>query len=116
MKFLKHFLLIALLLSTVVCGVYAQEKTTTANVTLVLLNNGIAMPRFGLGTFNQPSNEVCKASCLTALKARYRHIDTAHADYDEEGVGEAVKESGVPRVEIWISSKLRPQSMVKVRH
>ena len=47
-------------------------------------------------------------SCLTALKAGYRHIDTAHAYYDEEGVGEAVKESGIPRGEIWITSKLWP--------
>lgn len=45
---------------------------------------------------------------LTALKAGYRHIDTAHAYNDEEGVGQAVKESGIPREEIWITSKLWP--------
>jgi diketogulonate reductase-like aldo/keto reductase len=42
------------------------------------------------------------------LKAGYRHIDTAHAYNDERGVGEAVKESGIPREEIWITSKLWP--------
>ncbi|MBU3852967.1 MAG: aldo/keto reductase, partial [Candidatus Paraprevotella stercoravium] len=90
------------------CAMNAQEKTTTAGVPVVKLNNGVEMPRFGLGTFLQGSNEICKQSCLTALRAGYRHIDTAHAYYDEEGVGEAVKESGIPRGEIWITSKLWP--------
>ncbi len=81
---------------------------TAANVPMVQLNNGILMPQFGLGTFLQPSDEVCKQPCLTALKAGYRHIDTAHAYNDERGVGEAVKESGIPRNEIWITSKLSP--------
>ena len=67
---------------------------TAANVPMVQLNNGILMPQFGLGTFFQPSDSVCEQSCLTALKAGYRHIDTAHAYNDEAGVGRAVKESG----------------------
>lgn len=75
---------------------------------MVQLNNGILMPQFGLGTFFQPSDSVCEQSCLTALKAGYRHIDTAHAYNDEAGVGRAVKESGIPREEIWITSKLWP--------
>ena len=81
---------------------------TVANVPMVQLNNGILMPQFGLGTFLQPSDAVCELSCLTALKAGYRHIDTAHAYNDEAGVGRAVKESGIPREEIWITSKLWP--------
>lgn len=89
---------------------FAQENVgnTTANVPVTKLNNGTLMPRFGLGIFMQPSDEVCKQSCLTALKAGYRHIDTAHAYNDERGVGQAVKESGIPRNEIWITSKLWP--------
>lgn len=79
---------------------------------MVRLNNGIMMPRFGIGTFMMPSNEVCKDAVLTALRAGYRHIDTAHAYQDERGVGEAVaqfcKESGVSREEIWVTSKLWP--------
>lgn len=75
---------------------------------MVQPNNGILMPQFGLGTFFQPSDSVCEQSCLTALKAGYRHIDTAHAYNDEAGVGRAVKESGIPREEIWITSKLWP--------
>lgn len=81
---------------------------TAANVPMVQLNNGILMPQFGLGTFFQPSDSVCEQSCLTALKAGYRHIDTAHAYNDEAGVGRAVKESGIPCEEIWITSKLWP--------
>ena len=88
---------------------FAQDiYKTTADVPMVQLNNGILMPQFGLGTFLQPSDEVCEQSCLTALKAGYRHIDTAHAYNDEAGVGRAVKESGIPREEIWITSKLWP--------
>lgn len=98
----------ALVLCGSICASRAQEKTTVAGVPMVKLNNGVWMPRFGLGTFLQPSNDVCRQSCLTALRAGYRHIDTAHAYYDEEGVGEAVRESGIPREEIWITSKLWP--------
>lgn len=86
---------------------FAQDiYKTAANVPMVQLNNGILMPQFGLGTFLQPSDAVCEQSCRTALKAGYRHIDTAHAYNDEAGVGRAVKESGIPREEIWVTSKL----------
>ena len=88
---------------------FAQDiYKTAANVPMVQLNNGILMPQFGLGTFLQPSDAVCEQSCRTALKAGYRHIDTAHAYNDEAGVGRAVKESGIPRAEIWVTSKLWP--------
>lgn len=88
---------------------FAQEHhTTAAGVPLLTLNNGTMMPQFGLGTFMQPSDEVCEQSCLTALKAGYRHIDTAHAYQDEAGVGRAVKQCGIPREEIWVTSKLWP--------
>ena len=88
---------------------FAQDiYKTAANGPMVQLNNGILMPQFGLGTFLQPSDAVCEQSCRTALKAGYRHIDTAHAYNDEAGVGRAVKESGIPREEIWVTSKLWP--------
>ena len=86
----------------------ANPYVGPANVPNVQLNNGILMPRFGLGTFLQPNDSVCYNSVSTALKAGYRHIDTAHAYGDERGVGLAVKESGIPRNEIWITSKLWP--------
>lgn len=80
----------------------------TADVPYVQLNNGLLMPQFGLGTFLQPNDSVCYNSVCAALKAGYRHIDTAHAYGDERGVGKAVKESNIPRDEIWITSKLWP--------
>lgn len=105
----KLFPLFISLLSLSGTSVTAQDLgTTTHDVPMVQLNNGILMPRFGLGTFLQPSDSVCEQSCLTALKAGYRHIDTAHAYQDEAGVGRAVKASGIPREEIWITSKLWP--------
>lgn len=81
--------------------------TTERGVPMVQLNNGLLMPQFGLGTYDQ-TDEQCEQSCLTALKAGYRHIDTAHAYRDEAGVGRAIKKSGIPREEIWVTSKLLP--------
>ena len=91
--------------------VSAKEKLVNG-VAYVELNNGAWMPRFGLGTFNVPDNATCKNAVLTALRLGYRHIDTAHAYMDEQGVGDAIaqfiKESGVKREEIWVTSKLWP--------
>ena len=105
----KIFIGLVMLASTISNFTFAQDiYKTVANVPLVQLNNGILMPQLGLGTFLQPSDSVCEQSCLTALKAGYRHIDTAHAYNDEAGVGRAVKESGIPCKDIWITSKLWP--------
>ena len=105
----KIFIGLVMLASTISNFTFAQDiYKTVANVPLVQLNNRILMPQLGLGTFLQPSDSVCEQSCLTALKAGYRHIDTAHAYNDEAGVGRAVKESGIPRKDIWITSKLWP--------
>lgn len=85
---------------------YLSINHVDAGVPYVKLNNGVEMPRFGIGTFAQPSNEVCRNSVLAALNAGYRHIDTAHAYNDERGVGQAIKDSGVNRKDIWVTSKL----------
>lgn len=90
--------------------------TTTINATekevneqpYVQLNNGQWMPRFGIGTYNVPGDSVAEDAVAYALKCGYRHIDTAHAYRVERGVGKAVKESGIPRSEIWITIKLWP--------
>jgi len=106
MKNMKnYFLSIALLIFGNISLVNAQ--VAKANVPMLKLNNGIEMPQFGIGTFTA-SNEACKDACLVALKNGYRHIDTGHAYGNESGVGTAVKESGIPREEIWITSKLWP--------
>ena len=78
------------------------------NQTFVTLNNGVKMPQFGLGVYAIPAGKTTYNSVLAALKAGYRHIDTAHAYQNERSVGEAVRDSGVPREEIWITSKLWP--------
>lgn len=88
------------------------SKPGAAGVPYLTLNNGAKMPQFGIGTFNLGSDEVVYNSVLTALREGYRHIDTAHAYRAERGVGRAVKqfceESGVPRSEIWVTSKVWP--------
>ena len=76
--------------------------------TYVILNDGNKIPQFGLGVYMIPGDENTKAACLEAFRAGYRHIDTAHAYQNERGVGAAVKESGIPREEIWITTKLWP--------
>ncbi|SFE59544.1 aldo/keto reductase [Trichococcus pasteurii] len=76
--------------------------------TYITLNDGNKIPQFGLGVFQIPGDEMTKEACLEAFKLGYRHIDTAHAYQNERGVGQAVKESGIPREEIWITTKLWP--------
>ena len=111
MKTIKNLLTaapVAVCGSILPAGAQTDAGKTTADVPVVKLNNGVLMPRLGLGTFQQGSDEVCRQSCLTALQVGYRHSDTAHAYDDERGVGQAVKESGVPRSEVWITSKIWP--------
>lgn len=86
----------------------AKAQQPSTNVPMLTLNNEQQMPQFGLGTYNTPSHEVAKEAVAFALKSGYRHIDTAHAYGNERAVGEAVAESGVPREEIWITTKLWP--------
>jgi diketogulonate reductase-like aldo/keto reductase len=72
----------------------------------VKLNNGVEIPQVGLGVFQVPDNGT-QACVETALELGYRHIDTAAAYYNEEGVGAAVRATGVPRDEIFVTTKLR---------
>ncbi len=70
------------------------------------LNDGMAVPRFGLGTFlSEPGNQT-RDAVLWALEAGYRHIDTARIYGNEEDVGRAVRESGIPRGEIYVTTKV----------
>ena len=72
----------------------------------VKLYNGIKMPMVGFGVFQIPEHEDAKNAVLTALKNGYRLIDTAQGYMNESAVGEAVKESGINREEIFVTSKL----------
>ena len=73
--------------------------------TKVKLNNGVEMPIFGLGTYQARKGEAREA-VLHAMKVGYRLIDTASMYGNEEDVGEAIKQSGLPREEIFITTKL----------
>ena len=71
----------------------------------VTLSNGVRMPQLGYGVY-QVAREECERCVLDALSVGYRHIDTAQAYQNEEQVGSAVEKSGVPRGEIFITSKV----------
>ena len=72
----------------------------------MILNDGNQIPVVGFGVFMIPNNGPTYDAVLQALKAGYRHIDTAAAYFNEENVGRAVKDSGIPREDIFITSKL----------
>lgn len=72
----------------------------------IKLYNGVEMPIIGFGVFQIPDYNEAKRAVLTALEAGYRLIDTAQAYMNEQAVGDAIKESGIPRSEIFITSKL----------
>lgn len=72
----------------------------------VKLNNGVAMPWVGLGVFRSEEGEEVETAVKTALQHGYKSIDTAAVYKNERGVGNAVKASGIPREEIFITSKV----------
>ena len=71
-----------------------------------ILNNGIKMPLLGFGVFQITDEKMCEESVLEALKTGYRMIDTAACYGNERAVGTAIRKSGIPREEIFISSKV----------
>ena len=106
---MKRILTLAAIVLSVSCS--SQNKAQNPlpmNQTTLTLNNGVVMPQFGLGVYSIPEGEITYNSVLTALKAGYRHIDTAHAYGNERSVGRAIKDSGIPRDSIWVTSKLWP--------
>jgi diketogulonate reductase-like aldo/keto reductase len=72
----------------------------------VVLNNGVEMPILGFGVFQITNAEECERSVYEALRTGYRLIDTAAAYLNEEAVGRAIKRSGVPREELFVTTKL----------
>lgn len=70
------------------------------------LHNGVKMPWFGLGVFKVQDGEEVVHSVKAALKAGYKSIDTAAVYKNEEGVGKAIKEAGVPREELFVTTKV----------
>ncbi|GEO58711.1 aldo/keto reductase [Companilactobacillus bobalius] len=76
------------------------------DITNFKLNDGTEIPSFGFGTFQIPADGSTYKAVSDALKLGYRHIDTAVAYFNEQEVGKAIKDSGIPRDQIWVTSKL----------
>lgn len=70
------------------------------------LNNGVMMPVLGLGVFKSPSGDITREAVKTALSIGYRMIDTARAYGNERSVGDGIAQSGIPREEIFVTTKL----------
>lgn len=81
--------------------------------TFITLNDGTKIPQFGIGVFQVPEGPETLNTVKNALAMGIRHIDTAHAYQNERSVGRAVKESGIQREDIWITSKLWPSEYGK---
>jgi diketogulonate reductase-like aldo/keto reductase len=72
------------------------------------MNNGLMIPQLGFGVYLIKDLAEAEKACLEAFKVGYRHIDTAHRYDNERGVGAAIKKSGIPRKDIFITTKLSP--------
>ncbi|WP_283587817.1 aldo/keto reductase [Limosilactobacillus viscerum] len=77
-----------------------------ANVETFKLNDGNNIPVIGFGTFQIPADGSTYDAVKMALAAGYRHIDTAVAYFNEQEVGKAIKDSGIPRDQIWVTTKM----------
>ncbi len=106
MKILKTILAVALAL-----GMAGQTKAQNiSKVSTIKLNNGIEMPQLGVGTY-LVTGEEASDKIASALRHGYRLIDTAQAYGNEKEVGEGIKESGVERDSIFVTSKISPDAM-----
>ncbi|QOP73661.1 aldo/keto reductase [Pediococcus acidilactici] len=76
------------------------------NINKIKLNDGNEIPAIGFGTFQIPNDGTTYQAVTKALAAGYRHVDTAVAYFNEQEVGRAIKDSGIPREQIWVTSKL----------
>ena len=90
---------------------YNNQERTMSPIKLALTdllplpNSIVKIPRLGFGIYQSPTN-VCINSCLTALRAGYRHIDSAQFYRNEAEMGTAVRQSGIPRNEVFLTTKI----------
>ena len=77
-----------------------------STIPTIMLNNGVEMPQLGFGVFQVPDLAECETAVATALATGYRLIDTATAYQNETAVGQAIAKSGLPRQDLFITSKL----------
>ena len=96
----KSILIVSLL---ILCAM-----NTNAQQPYLTLNNGVQMPQIGLGLYMIPEGDVAYNSVMSAIESGYRHFDCAHAYQNERSLGRAIKDSGVERDSLWITSKLWP--------
>ncbi len=75
------------------------------SIPAIVLNNGVRIPQLGFGTYKLPAEDT-RDLVLRAFEAGYRHVDTAQMYRNERAVGEAVAASGIPRAELFVTSKL----------
>ncbi|ATA58953.1 oxidoreductase of aldo-keto reductase family2C subgroup 1 [Geobacillus stearothermophilus] len=71
-----------------------------------VLHNGVQMPWVGLGVYKVKEGEEVRSAVRTALEVGYRHVDTAAFYENEEGVGQAIRESGIPREQVFVTTKV----------
>ena len=83
-----------------------QKEDTMQKIESVKLNNGVEMPLEGFGVFQVPDPAQCEQAVLDAIASGYRLIDTAAAYMNEEAVGKAIAKCGLPREELFITTKL----------
>ena len=81
-----------------------------ANIPLIPLNDGNVIPQLGFGVWQVPNDEATTA-VIEAINAGYRSIDTAQGYDNEEGVGVAIRQAGIARDDLFVTSKLRTKSM-----
>ena len=98
----------------------ASDIMSVAGVPMLILNNEVQVPQLGLGTQIQRLerdssesgrkllNDTAHDAVVAALQAGYRHLDTAYGYFNEQGVGHGILDSGIPREEIWVTSKIWP--------
>jgi len=107
-----RFMMVVLLFGSI-HHVNAQE--VKVSVPTLKLNNGMEMPQLGIGTF-AISYEAAKEACLEAFRNGYRHVDCATAYRVEGAVGEAMKESGIPREEFLLPANYGFPIMQMAKH
>src|SRR3954470_11079226 len=83
-------------------------RTNTADGGARVLSDGNEIPLLGLGVWQVPEGRECEDAVRWALEAGYRHVDTAQAYGNEASVGRALRASGLPRDEVFITTKFHP--------
>jgi diketogulonate reductase-like aldo/keto reductase len=89
-------------------GGNVQDRTKTEDEHVRVLADGSSMPTLGLGVWQVPNGPECENAVRWALEVGYRHVDTAQAYGNEESVGRALRDSGVPREEVFVTTKFYP--------